>query len=134
MNLYGQIFNDVDTLQLKVPGTLCDTVINLSLVLSEDCPCVGRFPNAFTPNGDGMNDAFGMVPLKDGCSPLDVDNFEMNIFNRWGQKLFSTQNVEEKWDGRFNGEACVSDVYLVTYSFEYNGEYESKSIDITLVR
>lgn len=134
IELYGQIFNDVDTLQLKVPGQLCDTIVNLSLVLADDCPCLGRFPNAFTPNNDGMNDTYGMVPIKDGCSPIDLDNFEMTIFNRWGQQLFTTKDTEEKWDGRFNGEDCVAEVYLVTYTYDYEGSTISKTIDITLVR
>jgi gliding motility-associated-like protein len=134
IELYGQSFEDVDTLQLTIPGQLCDTIVNLALVQSEDCPCLGEFPNAFTPNSDGMNDTYGMFPIKDGCNPLDLDNFEMNVYNRWGQKLFSTKDIEEKWDGRFKGEDCVSDVYLVSYSYDYEGTTKSKSIDVTLVR
>jgi gliding motility-associated-like protein len=54
-------------------------------------------PNAFTPNGDGKNDVFRLLGGK-------LDNVqEFRIFNRWGQEVFSTNNIQKGWDGNYKG-------------------------------
>ncbi|TDW99366.1 gliding motility-associated C-terminal domain-containing protein [Dinghuibacter silviterrae] len=55
-------------------------------------------PNAFTPNGDGYNDCFGVKRWG------DVQLEEFMIFNRWGQRVFYTQNPSFCWDGTYNGQ------------------------------
>ncbi|WP_127130652.1 PKD domain-containing protein [Pseudoflavitalea rhizosphaerae] len=62
-------------------------------------------PNAFSPNGDGKNDCFGIARWGDA----KVEEFA--IFNRWGQKLFSTNNPSICWDGRFNGQMQPAGAY-----------------------
>lgn len=54
-------------------------------------------PNAFTPNGDGKNDCFGIQKWG------NVTITEFSIFNRWGEKVFQTKNPSQCWDGRFKG-------------------------------
>ncbi|MFM7766864.1 MAG: gliding motility-associated C-terminal domain-containing protein, partial [Bacteroidota bacterium] len=51
-------------------------------------------PNSFTPNGDGINDFF--MPITMGIQP---EGYLMNIFNRWGQLVFSANNPRKGWDG-----------------------------------
>ncbi|HEX5000876.1 MAG TPA: choice-of-anchor L domain-containing protein [Bacteroidia bacterium] len=53
-------------------------------------------PNAFTPNGDGINDEFFQSALP---YDMDVQSFDMVIFNRWGQQVFSGSSVKETWKG-----------------------------------
>lgn len=68
-------------------------------------------PNAFSPNGDGINDLF-FVQGED----IDPDNFSMQIFNRWGQVVFSTNNLSEKWNGSHQGSSTHfvhDEVYVV---------------------
>ena len=61
-------------------------------------------PNTFTPaNTEGMNDEFGPQGLY-------IDNYEMQIYNRWGEQVFSTSTSEE-WDGTYNGELVPQGVY-----------------------
>jgi gliding motility-associated-like protein len=60
-------------------------------------------PNAFSPNGDGLNDAFG--PFAEGVRP---DGFEMMIFDRWGRNVFTTYHINERWDGMINGRRAKS--------------------------
>jgi len=55
-------------------------------------------PNAFSPNGDGINDFF--QPFGQNLNP---DSFEMTIFDRWGQIVFYTRDMNARWDGRVNG-------------------------------
>ena len=54
-------------------------------------------PNTFTPNGDDLNDFF--VP-----KGIGFDNFEMEIFNRWGERIYHTTDIDRPWDGRFKEE------------------------------
>ncbi len=63
--------------------------------------------NAFTPDGDGVNDTF----RPDGIG-LDPDNYEFLIFNRWGQLIFESYNPNTSWDGTFNGVESQQDVYV----------------------
>lgn len=63
-------------------------------------------PNAFTPNGDGVNDLFRAVPCE-GCGTLA----KMTIYDRWGNLVYEgTQNPA--WDGRKDGELAPPDVYV----------------------
>lgn len=69
-------------------------------------------PNTFTPNNDGVNDIFRVVPD-------NVKLIEMLIFDRWGHLLYSTNDPEQKgWDGRFKGEVCKQDVYEYKVTWE----------------
>ncbi|MBP7184804.1 MAG: gliding motility-associated C-terminal domain-containing protein [Saprospiraceae bacterium] len=80
-------------------------------VVEGECLCDMQLPTAFTPDGDGVNDYF--FPVYD-CY---VTSFTMNIFNRWGEKIFSTNDVNEKWDGRKNGKELPSDAYVCSLSY-----------------
>lgn len=91
---------------------------NISLMSDEVClPLVGslKLPNAFSPNGDHINDFF---------RPLDgvFKNFQMTIYNRWGLVVFETNNSEEGWNGQTNGSLGKAGTYLyrITYTDEDN--------------
>ena len=62
-------------------------------IVMEDCDTLLIIPNVFTPNGDGQNDIFKIVSDRDA-------NFNMQVFNRWGQKIFETSSIKSGWDGR----------------------------------
>lgn len=64
-----------------------------------------RFPTAFTPNGDKLNDTFR--PYTDG-----VTEYELTIYNRWGEMIFKSENLLTGWDGRFQGKVCQQDAYV----------------------
>lgn len=67
-----------------------------------------EMPNAFSPNGDGINDIY---KAKDGYRSLV--EFQATIFNRWGQKLYSWSDPAGGWDGKFNGKDVKQGVYYV---------------------
>ncbi len=69
-------------------------------------------PNAFSPNGDGINDTFQPI-----LTDIDFNTYELNIFNRWGDIIFKTDNYSKSWDGTFNGEPMIGGVY--TYKINY---------------
>lgn len=73
------------------------------------------FPNAFTPDGDGLNEGFGPVGH-------DIDDFEMTIFNRWGEVVFTTTSTDKPWYGDVNGgDQATSGVYV--YKYRAAGHY-----------
>lgn len=82
-------------------GSLVDTVVAVDC----DTRCV-RFPNTFTPNGDGLNDAFS------GIAHCPVDRYHMVVFNRFGEKVFEGFNPADRWDGTYKGKAQPSGAYV----------------------
>ena len=86
-------------------------------------------PNAFTPGRFGVNsilkvDGYGIGPMT------------FRIFNRWGQKVFETNNRKIGWDGNFNGKPQPMDVYTYTLDILYTDSKTKKTLtgDITLIR
>lgn len=81
-------------------------------------------PTAFSPNGDGVNDTFSPVTI---CT---LDNFNIIIYNRWGNPVYSSNNSEESWNGTFEGSALAANqyTYLVSYQFVVNGQLINESI------
>jgi gliding motility-associated-like protein len=63
-------------------------------------------PNSFTPNNDGLNDCFGVEKWG------RVDQLDLSIYNRWGQRVFHTNNSSSCWDGSFQGEAQDAGVFV----------------------
>jgi gliding motility-associated-like protein len=68
----------------------------------------GPIPNAFTPNGDGLNDKFRIL----GTPIENITEYNFRIFNRWGQIIFETNNIEDAWDGTTKGQICPAGVYV----------------------
>jgi len=95
-------------------------------------------PNAFSPNitgsagpggsSNGKNDIF--LPLSRG-----VVEFELLVFNRWGELLFESRDPAIGWDGYYNGKLCAQDVYVYRLTAMYeNGEKTVRVGDINLIR
>ena len=62
------------------------------------------FPNVFSPNGNGKNERFGIIPEQ-----IDfIQQYELQIFNRWGELVFYTNNPSELW----NGDNCMQGIYM----------------------
>lgn len=68
--------------------------------------------NAFTPDDDGMNDIFnlkGGALVRDSINP---ETFEFRVYNRWGERVFKTNDIDEGWDGTFKGQPCPPESYI----------------------
>lgn len=90
--------------------------------------CELYFPTAFTPNGDGINDQFGAITQ----SNAQLKSFR--ILNRWGQTVFQTNDILQKWDGTMNGEP--QDIGTYFYLIEYRCENRDQHMEgeVTLIR
>jgi len=75
----------------------CTAYDSLTIIISPLGKAAYKVPNAFTPNGDGKNDCFGLQHWG------GIDLKEFSIYNRWGQLIFSTRNPSACWDGTFKG-------------------------------
>jgi len=113
----------------------CKNVDSTEVVIrpqqSEGC-CRPQLPNAFTPNGDGANDSF--IPILPDCNPLEFA--EMRIYSRWGELVFQSTKIDERWDGTNpNGSPASSDTYIFTFRYRLKGDAEkTEKGDITLLR
>ena len=80
-------------------------------------------PNGFSPNGDGINDFFGLEGAR-----ADVQ-YEIQIVNRWGELIFVSSDIFETWDGFFKGKPVIEDTYFYFIDlsgFKYKGFIELK--------
>jgi gliding motility-associated-like protein len=92
---------------------------SVSLVVSNDIGCLDTFikivkvedvfvlhiPNAFSPNNDDINDTYGV-------ESRGVIDYNMNVYTRWGEKVWSAQSSKDEWDGRYNGENVPVGFYI----------------------
>ncbi len=93
-------------------GCLGSDSVYVKLV-SEEIPEFEIYvPNAFSPNGDGVNEVF--VMKWDGLSIVDC---RISIFDRWGGEVYSAKGIENGWDGKKNGKDCPGGVYVYKIVF-----------------
>lgn len=97
------IVKDTGTYTLEVTN-VCGVATGAIHVAQGLCKLV--MPNAFTPNADGRNDVFRVK------YPFSVSTFSMVIFDRWGQEVFRTKNIEEGWDGTIHGVPAPTGTYV----------------------
>lgn len=98
-----------------------DTVVKIVNVLTDFAIYI---PNAFTPNGDNLNETF--KPVTRGAL-----QYRFQIFNRWGDKIFETTDVNIGWDGTFKGQACEATTYV--WKLLVSGSKEEKSMTGTVL-
>jgi len=103
-------------------------------VTFEDCEppqlCQAYLPNSFSPNGDGINDNLQLL------TDCELQFFQMEVYDRWGNLLFSTNDVWQAWDGRYEGDLLDTGVYLwvVEYQFMEQVAPILKTETITLLK
>jgi gliding motility-associated-like protein len=97
------------TYTLTVHDGICSVSRTLSIVdgsCDTICQGVFRMPNAFTPNGDGVNEVFKAVYK---CSVFD---FSLRIYNRWGELVYQGNDVSTGWDGNYKGSTQPGETYM----------------------
>jgi gliding motility-associated-like protein len=99
-------------------------------VMYDNC-CKPFLPNAFTPNGDGRNDKFRVVVKG------DMELLEFSVYNRFGQRVYTSSNVDHGWDGTFNGQMADVGTYMYYVRFICGNKGTERLIlkgDVTLIR
>ncbi|HRG27265.1 MAG TPA: choice-of-anchor L domain-containing protein [Chitinophagales bacterium] len=105
----------------------CEFTDQVTVNVSSDA-LVG-VPNAFSPNGDGFNDGFTVIVRG------QLASYNLQIFNRWGEQVFESNNFTNSWKGIYNNEEqpLGSYTYYLTYK-DMNGQDFTKMGSLTLVR
>ncbi len=93
-----------------VVSTLYNCEDNVSMLVKVNEISTLYVPNAFTPDGNSLNDLF--VPVS-----IELYDFKMMIFDRWGEKIFESAITNEGWNGKYKGATCEEGVYV--YKIEY---------------
>ncbi len=101
-----------------------------SIRITRDCYL--NIPNAFSPDGDGLNDYF--LPRELLSSGLK--SFKMDIYNRWGENIFTTTSIEGRgWDGKYNGVPQPMSTYVYVIDAEFNNNLKKNfKGNVTLIR
>lgn len=100
-----------------------DYIFNLDTNLS--------WPKVFFPNGEEeLNRTFGPT---NNCN-LAISNYELKVFNRWGQEVFSSTNIEDEWDGKYNDGEGSTAVYVWYANYSIGEEPFTDKGDVTLIR
>jgi len=109
---------------------ICGKITDSTEVAYENCTCKFFVPSAFTPNGDGYNDIF--LP-KYQCL---FSNYELKIYNQYGQLIFVSKNTSNGWDGSFNAlqQPTGTYVWLLSYKGELTEKVMRKNGTVVLVR
>lgn len=111
------IISTDQTLQVSTEGTYEVTLFNgftcvrTEVQVVEDCRPVIFAPNAFSPNGNGVNEEFFVFPND------FVDTFEILIYTRWGELVFRSENQDFRWDGIYKGQPLPPGTYAYVLKF-----------------
>jgi gliding motility-associated-like protein len=128
---------DPDDIPIKYDVTLvAETAFGCkdSLTHEEDIEIIGagaiEFPNAFTPDGYGPSENETFRPVSEG-----VIEYELFIYNRWGELIFKTKDLSDGWDGNIGGDYAKPDVYVWKAKGKFtNGKAFEIAGDVTLIR
>lgn len=120
------------TYMVEMEDSLCKQIDSIQIVVIDPATvqCGDIFlPTAFTPNDDGLNDRFGISnPFSTG------EILAFDIYDRWGNIVFSTVNVLEKWDGSYRGTPVNPGVFLYRLRYRCNDVEELQSGSVTVIR
>ncbi len=105
----------------------CQTISDTITITTRNCHLF--FPSAFSPNGDGRNDIAKFVG-----DVANVKEYKLRIFNRWGEMVFQSTDVNEGWDGYYKGHEAMLGSYYYFIKYTYLGAEQLMKGDIILVR
>ncbi|MFN8316498.1 MAG: gliding motility-associated C-terminal domain-containing protein [Chitinophagales bacterium] len=110
-------------------GKVCSTAVRLPVTVIPNYKLY--IPNAFTPNADGINDLYEIFGNKEALKFLDIE-----IFNRWGEKVYESKDIFFKWDGRYKGDYLEPGVYVYTLNLTFldNHSESNQRGSITILR
>jgi len=106
----------------------CTEVTEFINIRETSCECDVVMPNAFTPNGDGLNDEFKPA------TECEYQRYQLQIINRWGTEVFYTETPGIGFKGELNGEPLPQGVYI--YKFRFNNGINAgiRTGSFTLIR
>jgi gliding motility-associated-like protein len=156
------LFGDGDTAMTRIANHLYKEpgIYDVTLIVSSEKACIDsmtirqavvvepqgeiKFPDAFTPNpqaeGDGsyVLGSTARATLNDVFYPViqqGILNYHLEIFNRWGERIFETDDINTGWNGYYRNRLSPQDVYVYRYKVTFkNGRTKEGAGNVTLVR
>ncbi|MBA3827376.1 MAG: gliding motility-associated C-terminal domain-containing protein [Taibaiella sp.] len=126
--LYSILLTPATYQVIGTDANLCTDSTSVTFSDIQQC-CTFSFPNAFTPNGDGRNDVFRILTYG------NMENYELSIFDRWGQRIFYSTDPHQGWDGRYHQQPCEMGTYFYLLRARcLTGHNEEQKGDLTLLR
>ena len=104
----------------------CGSAIDRIEIIENSCEVF--FPNVFTPNNDGKNDVFKILNV------YNIKDFTFTIYNRWGEKVFETNDYLKGWNGKYKGQPAVSGAYVWYCKFNKLGILRKLKGSVILIR
>jgi len=101
-----------------------------SITISVNSPITLQVPTAFSPNNDGINDAFGIANY------YNFESIAMKIYNRWGELIFKADDYNPRWNGTYKNEMQSMDVYIYVLKAKPidGSNYIETSGNLTLIK
>lgn len=117
----------------------CSDTFILPKAVRAKAECQIIFPNAFTPSPSGSNNGHYNIPdhIFDIFHPLyrGISNYQLEIFNRWGELIFVSKEINIGWDGYYHGELCKQDIYVWKAKWKCSdGTSHVNAGDVTLLK
>lgn len=115
---------------VKTDSKTCGIRTDSVFVTLKACDCEMLIPNSFTPNEDNRNDYFFPV------LQCEYSYYSFTVFDKWGNQIFTTNNPNGKWDGRFKGNLCEEDIYVykIESTEKESGKKVNRSGRVSLIR
>jgi gliding motility-associated-like protein len=134
----GNFYDDNNTHQILIDTSLSGLpasafyIDDVSVIAIEepvpDKENVVYLPNVFSPNGDGKNDLFY-------ARGENISQLNLKVYNRWGELVFESKDINAGWDGKYKGKECAEGVYFYVAEVTFaNGETAVKKGNVTLIR
>lgn len=120
----GLFAQEWDVYRIKAIQNGDTTVVSVSNTIEVPKTQLIYIPTVFSPDGDGINDLFYV-------KGQNIGHLCLEVYNRWGQEVFSAPTLGDRWDGSYRGEACPMGTYV------YRLLWDRKTIKtgtITLIR
>ncbi len=134
-------------IEVTAPGTYtvtvtdaCGSVQMMSIDVTESefpaCPCL-EYPNIFTPDITSLTDTLDLNSTfgpYNKCDESLISDYELVIYNRWGNEVFTTTDLDRRWNGNHNDDPAPTEVYLFYARYTTSNEVFEIKGDVTLVR
>jgi len=126
----GEVTYEIAISDTIVPGCVARDSVVFNVIDPDDLDCrVIALPNAFTPNGDGLNDTFGI------SNPFAVEELIVfEIFDRWGNRVFATNDPFQRWDGSYRGQPVNPGAVRYVLQHVCDGEELVQSGEVAILR
>ena len=124
----SRVLNETGFYSVAISKEQCSISDTINLIFEECLPDI-YVPNAFSPNGDGINEEFRIFGK-------DISVQKIDIYDRWGGLIFESKNFDDSWDGKVGNRLMLSGVYiyLIEYLDENNNQVRFLSGEVYLIQ